>query len=212
MAITYKRVFTHREWVDNVDRVQAGGDNGFNDRFHALEAEFELLSGVIHQVDAAIGSLGQVVTAPVTVGLTPVLQPYRTANPWSPVVWSRAQAGTPFGTFVEKAGGAPSDQAWGVLPLSLPNGVKLTALKVLGEIAGSGTMTTDLIRELRVAPFDLAKLVTVPGFATAGSVPMPIPQSPAFTGDTHLFYLLASVQGAANSDVKLRGFQITYEP
>jgi hypothetical protein len=90
--------------------------------------------------------------------------------------------------------------------------VKLTALKVLGEINGLGTMTTDLIRELRVAPFDLTKLLTVPGFAAAGAAATPIPQSPTFTGDTHLFYLLASVQGAINADVKLRGFQITYEP
>jgi hypothetical protein len=212
MPITYKRVFTHREWVDNVDRVQAGGDNGFNERFHALEAEFELVSGVVQQIDTAIGSLGQAVAAPVTVGLIPVLEPYRlpTTSPWSSIVWSRVFAGQPQGTYVEKP--TANDNAWGVLPLSLPNGVKLRSLKVLGELPGTGTMTTELIRELRAPPFDLTRLLILPGFSGPGAQATPIPGSPAFTGDTHLFYLLASVTGAANQDVKLRGFQITYEP
>jgi hypothetical protein len=209
MAITYNRQFTHREWVDNVDRVQAGGDNGFNDRFHALEAEFELVSGAVRQIDAAIGLLGKVVTAPVTVGLTPVMEQYKALPAWSPIVWSRVLVGQPFGTFVEKDN--PADQAWGVLPLSLPNGVKLTGLKVLGDLGG-GTMTTELVRELRVAPFDVTKLLTFPGFSPAGAAPAAIPGSPPFTGDTHLFYLLASLTGGANQDVRLRGFQLTYEP
>jgi hypothetical protein len=210
MAIVYTPKFTHREWVDNVDRVQAGGENGFNDRFHALEAEFEFLSDIVGQINTAIGSLGQVVAAPVTVGLTPLLEPFANRSPWSPVVWSRVLAGQPLGTFVEKP--TANDQAWGVMPLSLPNGVKLKTLKVLGDLAGTGTVQTELVRELRVPPFDRTTLVTITGFSTPTGTPAAIPNSPAFTGDTHLFYLVASVTGSANQDVKLRSFQLTYEP
>jgi hypothetical protein len=207
MAITYTPGFQFPEWIDNVHRVQAGGENGFNVRFHALEAEFGSIANIVKQIDTAISSLGQVVTAPITVGLAPMLEIYR-ANipPWNPIVWSRSVAGTPQGTFVDKP--AANDQAWGVAPLSLPNGVKLQSLKVLGDLPG-GTMTTELVRELRTSPFDKSTLVSVSGF---GAQPTPIPGSPTFTGDTHLYYLLASVTNAANQDVRLRGFQITYQP
>jgi hypothetical protein len=211
MPISYTRAFQHSpEWIDNVDRVQAGGDNGFNARFHAVEAEFDSIETVVQDIDSAISSLGQVVTAPITVGLTPTVEPYRgNLQPWSAVVWSRVIGGVPQGTFVEKPAG--NDHAFGVLPLNLPNGVKLQSLKVLGEQTG-GTMTTELVRELRVSPFDKTTLVTVTGFGAAGASPTTIPGAPTFTGDTHLFYLFARIENAANFDAKLRGFQITYQP
>ena len=58
-VISYIPGFQHQDWIDNVDRVQAGGDNGFNLRFHALEAEFNRLAGVITQLNAALQALGQ---------------------------------------------------------------------------------------------------------------------------------------------------------
>ena len=39
--VTYTPGFQHEDWVDNVDRVQAGGVNGFNVRFNTIEAEFQ---------------------------------------------------------------------------------------------------------------------------------------------------------------------------
>lgn len=50
----YTRQFQHTDWIDFVDPVQAGGGNGFNERFHALEAEFDLISGAITSVDNAL--------------------------------------------------------------------------------------------------------------------------------------------------------------
>jgi len=54
MAITYTPQFKHQDWIDNVDRVAAGGDNGFNARFHALEAEFTNLSKVVEDLSKAM--------------------------------------------------------------------------------------------------------------------------------------------------------------
>jgi hypothetical protein len=50
----YERQFQHTDWIDFVDPVQAGGNNGFNERFHALESEFDLISTAITSVDNAL--------------------------------------------------------------------------------------------------------------------------------------------------------------
>src|SRR5262249_11489231 len=51
----YTRQFQHQDWIDFVDPViQAGGNNGFNERFHALESEFDLISAAIASADSAI--------------------------------------------------------------------------------------------------------------------------------------------------------------
>jgi len=52
--ITYSRQFQHVDWIDNEDVVQAGGEKGFNQKFHDLEAEFDKVSGVVTDVNTAI--------------------------------------------------------------------------------------------------------------------------------------------------------------
>jgi hypothetical protein len=45
--ITYERTFTHVDWVDGEDRVQASAtpeELGFNARFHAIENEFDAIA------------------------------------------------------------------------------------------------------------------------------------------------------------------------
>ena len=210
MAIVFTRQFTHDDWIDNEDVVQAGGGKGFNKRFHDLETEFDRISQVVQQVDTAISSLGQQVAAPITIGMLPQLLPSGVQPQWSQIFWSRVVAGIAQGTLVEKPGA--QTEAWGVLALNLPNGAKLQALKVLGEQAG-GVMVTDLVQELRTTPFTKTILVSVNGLGDATTAPTPIPGTPVFRGDQNLYYLLARVTGAAvGVDVKLRGFQITYLP
>jgi hypothetical protein len=63
----YTRQFQHQDWIDFVDPVQAGGNNGFNERFHALESEFDLISTAITSVDNVVNNLQ---SAPPAVGLT----------------------------------------------------------------------------------------------------------------------------------------------
>jgi len=54
--ITYQRTYKHQDWVDNQDIVSAGGDRGFNSEFHALETEFDSISGVVSQISAGLGA------------------------------------------------------------------------------------------------------------------------------------------------------------
>jgi len=58
--ITYTRSFQHQDWIDNEDIVQAGGERGFNVEFHALEAEFDKIGGVVGQLNANLGAFDPV--------------------------------------------------------------------------------------------------------------------------------------------------------
>jgi hypothetical protein len=68
----YTRHFQHTDWVDFVDPVQAGGDNGFNKRFHALESEFDSIAVAISSVDDAVTNLQN--TGGSVIGLTIIAQ------------------------------------------------------------------------------------------------------------------------------------------
>lgn len=55
--LKYAVEFTHDDWLDNVDRVQAGGANGFNERFHSLELEFASIQEVLDNAGAVANEL-----------------------------------------------------------------------------------------------------------------------------------------------------------
>jgi hypothetical protein len=211
MAIQYNPSVQFTPWTDNVDRVSAGGSNGFNVRFSSIEAEFQTLAQVIQQVNTALSALGDQVSAPITIALTPVMLPFGSNSPWSPVAWSRVSAGVALGTFAEKPSG--QEQAWGVLPLNLPNGATLINLKVLGEQVGPGDVVTELFQEARTEPYTRTTLLTINGLATAAAAPTPIPNSVVFNGLTNQYYLLTRVTNTttATTAVRLRGFQVTYQ-
>lgn len=52
--ITYTRGFTHVDWIDNEDVVQAGGEKGFNGKFHGLEGELDAISTAFGVADAEV--------------------------------------------------------------------------------------------------------------------------------------------------------------
>jgi len=64
--INYNRTFQHEDWIDNEDVVQAGGEKGFNKKFHDLEAEFDKVSGVVATISGAITSIQQLADGSVT--------------------------------------------------------------------------------------------------------------------------------------------------
>jgi hypothetical protein len=52
--VSFTPTFRHTDYVDNRDRVQAGGPNGFNARFRALEEDLGTVSEVITEVAGAL--------------------------------------------------------------------------------------------------------------------------------------------------------------
>jgi hypothetical protein len=146
--------------------------------------------------------------ATVTIVLTPILLPFDLRPQWSAIAWGRVTTGdVRLGSYVEKP--READEAWGILPLSLPNGVRLTQLKVLGEQTGTGNVKTSLIQEARTQPFTETPLVTITGFGDVAT----ITGRPAVDGTANLYYLRVVVSNAAHpSTVRFRGCQLTYRP
>jgi hypothetical protein len=125
MPITYNPTFQHDDWVDNVDRVQAGGPGGFNIRFHQLEDELAAVSGVVGQIDAALTALGQTPPAQTRAhSLTPQMVAI-TATGWEHGLG-----------FAQKPAGATS--AGGMMSVALPHNARLQSLRATGRNEASG--------------------------------------------------------------------------
>jgi hypothetical protein len=58
--ISYTRTFTHNDWIDNQDVVQAGGEVGFNQKFHGLEAELDKISTTFGTANTVINNIQRV--------------------------------------------------------------------------------------------------------------------------------------------------------
>ena len=81
--VSFTPSFTHTPWVDNRDRVQAAGPNGFNVRFAALQADLGSLAGVVQQIDTALDALEAGPGAQTrVVTQAPVLSPISGAGAW----------------------------------------------------------------------------------------------------------------------------------
>ncbi len=59
--ITYTRGYSHSDWIDNQDVVQAGGEKGFNQEFHSLEAELDKISTTFGAANTAIQNIQRLV-------------------------------------------------------------------------------------------------------------------------------------------------------
>jgi hypothetical protein len=199
VPVSYVPAFQHTDWVDNVDRVRAAGDNGFNGRFHGLEAEFKRLSDVVKQVSDALDALAQVpVAAPVKLTLTPAL--VATADPWAHV----------FGG-ATKAPGATA--AGGMMAVALPAGVTIQSLRATGQ-KGSGSLSINLRRQ-SLAPGANPELIVGlnPGAGPFDQTAATSPGSAAADVDNDQFryYITAELDSATPaSTVLLSCFQIVH--
>jgi hypothetical protein len=191
--------FGWQDWTDNVDRVQAGGNNGFNARFQALQAEFPLIADVIAQLNAAIAALSQPPPSTATLTLTPNLLT-TAANGWA---------------YLPGVAVKPPTQtaAHGMMPVELPNGATVQTLKATGIVTGAGSLRIALVRQSvagDASASDQIVQLTPTGnpFSLTGNA-----SAPFATVDTTQFryYLTALLDNAAAGDtVQIAAFQITY--
>ncbi|HKO43858.1 MAG TPA: hypothetical protein VJU84_11330 [Pyrinomonadaceae bacterium] len=68
--ITYGRTFQHEDWIDNEDVVQAGGEKGFNKKFHDIEAEFDRIGTVVGSVNTEINRIQRLQFLSAEAGVT----------------------------------------------------------------------------------------------------------------------------------------------
>jgi hypothetical protein len=199
MAVSYLPQFQHTDWIDNVDRVRAAGDNGFNLRFHGLEFEFKQLSDVIKQLNDAIDALSQKPPPkPVSLSLVPILA--GTGD----VAWKQEEDS------VLKPGGATA--ASGVMNVTLPSDTRIQSLRVVG-IKQSGTLGINLRRQSISGATDPQRIMGVDaptgGFDQTAAAPNT--DVAKIDNDNFRYYLTADLSGAGAADlVTLSAFQFTY--
>jgi hypothetical protein len=199
---SFTPTFTHTPWVDNKDRVQAGGTNGFNVRFAALENDLQTMSTVVGQIDAAVEAL-QAGTGPVSHVLTiaPVLNAVTTGAPWS--LDTSGYAVRP----------SASTSCIGLAPITLPNNITLSSLRTSGQNSGAGLLKISLWRAHATGPATAGDQI-----ATLNGDANPFDHTATITGSfaavdttTYRYFVLAQLAGAATADVvTIASFQITY--
>jgi hypothetical protein len=206
MSITYIPSFKHQDWVDNVDRVQAGGSNGFNIRFHQLETELSHIAAVVAQIDAALAALGQ---TPPAKTLVSTFTPNLVATAAS--AWAHAIG------FALKPAGATSAQ--GMMSIDLPHNAVLQQFRATGKnegtapgTPGNGSLRLTLQRMALTPDATSVNVARIDGsgspFDTTVSVDSQFAQ---VNNNQFRYFITAQLNNAGATDnVLLSAFQITY--
>ncbi|WP_030760491.1 hypothetical protein [Streptomyces griseus] len=195
MIERYKPQFAHKDWIDNQDRVQAGGADGLNNRFHLLEAEFEGLAE--HQINPILDVLG----APTRrLTLVPALHRYTDSGSEVPP-WAQAV------DMVEKPANAA--EAHGFMNVALPDGALVQSLFVTGaNQSATGTLTVSL-KARRIDNAGGAKALL--GTTKLDFVARP-EEEVRIENDVNRYFLMVEVTGAeTNKPVKVFCVQLVYQ-
>lgn len=200
--ITYTRKFQHTDWQDNVDRVQAGGPTGFNQHFHDIEGDFDLLSQTVSQLNAALQALGQK-PPPVSVKMTLTPNLIQTAvNGW---------------THLQGIAQKPPTQtaASGMMSVSFPGSVQVLSLRAVGRNTNPGAPLQ--ISLFRMPISDSGNREQVAGVTgTSDPFDLTVPANSGFASidsATHKCFIQAEVFNTTQTDtVIITAFQITYQP
>jgi len=205
MSVSYTPSFSHVDWVDNQDRVQAGGGNGINIRFHGIEAEFATLSLIVQAVNDALTALAvKPPPAPQTTAITPALVP---------------TTSLPTGQWQHQPGSAyirGQATAAGMMTVQLPSGATVNTLRLIGN-KGSGNVTVVLVRQ-PIADGSAPQPVATAFVAKSqnGTFDQSFSANPANSGvdpGQYRYYLTANVDSADANDpvgVVLDSILITY--
>jgi hypothetical protein len=223
--LSYTPQFEHLDWIDRVDQVVAGGPNGFNVRFRAIEHDLQQASTVVSDIATALHTTHRPppggLAPPTQLTFTPNLHPVPSTHSFTP-----GPNGAPTGTslFTRSTGGGAGVgiAASGVANMSLPEGLRVTIVRFVGAIDGSGGST---INKATLALVRSAIPVTGPVVETLASVQATgtgafdlqatVPTNQAVT-DIHGFRYAVKVQLEAlsngSSALTVEYVQITFAP
>jgi hypothetical protein len=199
-AIEYDSDFKHTDWIDNVSRVKAGGEDGFNRHFHDIEEEFNKLSDIVKAIKDRTDQLAEKpVAKPVASTFVPVLTTVG-LNGWEHVAGG-----------VRKPGGATA--ANGTMAVQLPDGVTVQSLRVIGENTGTGNLVVQLRRQKLDPAAAGEPIIGVSGAAGPfdNKNTPPDPARAIVDTDAFRYFITARVDNAgANDAVRLEAFQIVH--
>jgi hypothetical protein len=200
--VVFTPTFHHTPWIDNRDRVQAGGLNGFNVRLTAVETDFQSVSTVVAQVNTALHALGQTPGATThTLTVSPALVVISGSS-----AWSHDSNG-----FAVRTGAFTS--LAGLMSVNMPDGATLVSLRALGQNNGAGALRVNLFRsQLLAVPAPAERLARVTGdtnpFDNTSAVD---PGLAAVDTSQYRYFLTVTLDNATTADiVSLSGFQIIY--
>ncbi|MFL6126300.1 Ig-like domain-containing protein [Actinophytocola sp.] len=123
--ISFTPTFRHTNWVNNVDPIVAGGPNGFNVRYDAIDSDLRQVSTVVDQVNVALKTAG--IPAGVQL-LTPGLDLITRLQPIG-AGWNYDENGLVHPD-------ATSGSANAVMDLTLPEKIKLVSFRATGFFSG----------------------------------------------------------------------------
>jgi hypothetical protein len=202
--ISFTPTFHHTDYVDNRDRVQAGGPNGFNARFQAIASDLTSLHDVVGVINTSLIALGtQPAPTQQRITLSPALVPIGQAASWTHDV-----AG-----FASRPGDKPSVS--GLQSVSLPPGAQLLTLRVVGQ--ANSTNATLRVRvafmrsRLLGTPQPAERIVRVEVTSDPFDGGLNVDPALATVSAEFRYFLLATVDNAVPADVvTLSAFQIIY--
>ena len=199
--ISYTPAFRHTDWVDNVDRVEAAGQNGFNARFITIGSDLQHLSTVVGQVNAQLTQLATRPVPTVRLNLPPALIGGSGLAPWT--ISPTGEAVVP-----------PNSGSSGILGLALPDGARVTTFRAVGQCQ-SDNITISFMRGIGhfgAASFqDVIRLTaTTAPFDLSGTAD---PSLGRIDNSTFHYFISAQTNGtspATPGAVAIRAFQLTY--
>jgi hypothetical protein len=200
--VVFSPTFEHRDWVDNVSRIQAGGPDGFNVRLRAIDDDLHQASTVVGQIDTLIDNAGR--TTPPgqqRIGVPLALQ---------------LVAGTPWECTTTGAFRAAEQNSVAQMNLVLPDGVRLASFRLAGRYVGPGTFRVSFIRtRLTAGSQDVIVEAVGPGNIdrTPYDLTLPVP-SPLATVDlaTFRYVIVTRVESTPMGPTTLDTVQIVYDP
>ncbi|MEV7393449.1 hypothetical protein [Streptomyces sp. NPDC091215] len=206
LGLSFTPTFRHKKWHNNVDLIAAGGPDGFNVRYDAIDNDLRQAATVVDQINTALNQTG---IQPGEQVLTPPIDLFSFGSPGSAVN----------GWFLDSTGVAHADSGSGggeaVVGLSLPDGVTLTSFRAMGVFSAirmsitlcraslADWSQTSLLAQItervpgRTNPFDL-------------QVPTVAVRSVVDNNRFHYYVLLASDLVGSTDDVSVSTLQLAY--
>jgi hypothetical protein len=196
--IRYTPTFQPADFADGTDLIRASGPNGFNARFHAIEDDLTQFSTVVGDVDTTLTAIASGPTEHST-WFPPQLSGLGGFTGWVPSATGGAQ---------DALAGSASG---GLVNLVLPDGVRLTFLRAIGQCSGV-TLTIKLSR----CAYGLNTVQTLATITTNGNpfdVPMPVdPLLARVDSGSFRYFLTATATSGPGTppNVVFGAFQIGY--
>jgi hypothetical protein len=202
--ISFTPTFHPTDYVDNRDRVQAGGPNGFNARFQAIAADLTSLHDVVGVINTTLIALGtQPAPTQQRITLSPALVPIDQA-----ASWAHDDSG-----FANRPGNNPAVS--GLQSVSPPPGAQLQTLRVVGQANSTNAnlrVRVALMRSrLLGTPQPAERIVRVDVTSDPFDGSLNVDPALATVSADFRYFLLATVNNAVPADVvTLSAFQIIY--